>query len=153
MLAFPRGVPVRMEAPAFQAEPRLDESVFSPDLIVVTLLSYGSYSSAEGGPEAQVSLPRSRTRPSASRVADTASAFFRSFPIWLKVPVAGSYSSTELIDCELSEVSPPAMNTRPFVSMAVWFERPEIIDPVGMKVPVTGRTALPCWTCLRSCWL
>jgi hypothetical protein len=78
---------------AFQAEPRLDESAFSSDLIVVARLAYGSYSSAEGGPEAHVSLPSRRTRPSASRVADTASAFLRSFPIWLKVPVAGSYSS------------------------------------------------------------
>ena len=86
-----------------------------------------------------MSLPSSKTRPSASRVADTAPAFFRSSPIWLKVPVAGSYTSTELIDCELSEVSPPAMSTRPFFSnVAVWFWRPLIIDPVALNFPVAG---------------
>jgi len=72
----------------------------------VALITYGSYSSAEGAPR-----PTCRCREADSavgqKVADTASAFLRSFPIWLKVPVAGSYISTELIDCELSELRPP----------------------------------------------
>lgn len=90
MLALPRGVPLRITAWAQQSHIVPAETSLSPDLIVGPDLTYRSYSSAEGGPEAQVSLPRSRTRPSASRVAVTAPSFSRRFPIWLKAPVAGS---------------------------------------------------------------
>src|SRR6185369_11569444 len=81
--------------------------------------------------------PATSNQPLGNKVAEWASRETFNEPVFVQVPLAGSYSSALARKPEL--LTPPATSTRPFASsVAVWPCRGADNGPVAVQAPVPG---------------